>query len=204
MQAFVRGSGCGLLLALLAVGTVGCSGQSAEPEHGSLSVPLRAYGASGAEYQLRDAEFEIHRYDYYGYGGSGMGEGESVIVVSSEDDPDASSISVELESGDYYLVLRPGWRMEQVGLDGATTVLATLLSEETQWVWVAPRATSWAEYHFGIGSRELWLNGKLNIDVRVSEDPNEGYGGMGGSGGYGGSAGSFGYAGSGGYGGYGG
>ncbi len=209
-----------LLLGTLGLWLVGCSGNSAkggdphEDNMGHLALPLVTQGASGVSYHLRDATFAIHRYGYnydYGYvasagtasGGSGVGGGsggDTVITVSSETDPNAPTISVSLEEGDYYVELLPGWHFEKEGPSGPEAVEATLLSGETQWVWVSRQSTSFAEYKFGLGNRELWLNGQLNIGVVLYEDPNQlnGYGGtgMGGSGGYtAGSGGSYYYGG---------
>jgi hypothetical protein len=75
----------------------------------------------------------------------------------------------------------PGWRFEKVTPDGAEPVEATLLYGETQWVYVSRRSTSFAEFQFGLGGREIWLNGDLNIGVVLYEDPSEiGYAGTGG------------------------
>jgi hypothetical protein len=198
------------MLALMAVTTlcgVGCGSSADEPgdgakEFGELRLPLATQGSSGTEYRLRDATFEITPYYYYWdyeYGAAGSGGTTSApIVISSEDDPSAASISVELEQGEYIVRLLPGWRMEKVAEEGAETVEATLLSSESTWVWVSPHSTSWAEYQFGIGSKEIWLNGELNIEIDVYEDPDEyygGYAGYGGSAGSGGSAGGVSYGG---------
>jgi len=213
-----------LLLGTVGLLLVGCSGSSAkgvdsgEDRMGHLALPLVTQGASGVSYHLRDATFVIHHYTGYYYydvaaaagappasggsGGSGYGGGDTITTVSSETDPNAQTISVSLEEGDYYVELLPGWHFEKDGPGGPEVVEATLLSGETQWVWVSRQSTSFAEYRFGLGNRELWLNGQLNIDVVLYEDPKElnGYGGtgMGGSGGYvGGSGGSYYYGGEG-------
>jgi hypothetical protein len=206
-----------LLLGTVGLLLVGCSGSSAkgvdsgEDKMGHLALPLVTQGASGVSYHLRDATFVIHHYTGYYYydvaaaagappasGGSGYGGGDTITTVSSETDPNAQTISVSLEEGDYYVELLPGWHFEKSGPNGAEAVEATLLSSSTQWLWVSRQSTSFAEYQFGIGGREMWLNGQLNIGVVVYEDPKElnGYGGTGGTGmgGYGGT----GYAGSGG------
>jgi hypothetical protein len=61
--------------------------------------------------------------------------------------------------------------------DGVGTELeATLLSSDLQWIYVQRQASTWAEFQFGIGDRSIWLNGQLNIDVQVYEDPDELYG----------------------------
>lgn len=202
-----------LLLGTLGLALVGCSGTSTggggdehENKLGQLALPLVTQGASGVTYHLRDATFAIHHYNYtydYGYpamggsasGGSGPVGGDEVITVSSETNPAAQTISVSLEEGDYYVELLPGWHFEKETAMGAVAVDATLLSGQTQWVWVSRQTTSFAEFQFGLGGRELWLNGQLNIDIVLHEDPSElnNYGGYGGTG-YGGS----GYAGSGG------
>lgn len=181
----------GILAVAGAAWVTGCSSSTGpDPEHiGQLGLPLATHGPSGEKYRLRDATFEIHHYSYtysdYGAGGYAAGGGggyvEQVTTVSSEDDPDAESISLDLEQGDYYVTLDPGWRMEKVDASGAAeTVEAQLLSPGTTYVYVYPHSTSWAEYQFGIGSRALWLNGQVNIGIQVYEDPNQYYGGSGG------------------------
>jgi hypothetical protein len=75
--------------------------------------------------------------------------------------------------------------MEKTTSSGAQPVEATLLSGGYQWVYVSRQSTSWAEFSFGIGGREYWLNGKLNIAIDVQEAA-----GAGGEGGGGGAAGA--------------
>jgi hypothetical protein len=183
----------GLTLALLS----GCSSGAQPPQTetekvGTLNVPLTTFGASGSEYRLRDAVFQITPESWScspGTAGSGPSAGSSgspcapSTFVSSEDDPDATSIQVTLERGYYTIQLLPGWHMEKrEGITG-TPVEAQLLTPDTQWLYVQERASTWLEYQFGIGGRELWFNGDVNINIRVYEDPSElgGYGGYGGS-----------------------
>jgi len=151
-----------------------------------VSLPLTTQGASGTTYRLRNATFVIQNQYYdYNYGEAGAGgaaPNPGRIVVSSETNPNAQNISVSLEEGYYYVVLQPGWRMEKVTPSGGQTVEATLLSGEYQWVYVSRQSTSWAEYSFGIGGREIWLNGKLNIGIDVQEVAGAGGVGAGGSG----------------------
>jgi hypothetical protein len=184
---------------------VGCGanakgGDGHEEKLGNLALPLVTQGASGITYRLRDATFAIHHYAYLDYIGSAgtasggsAGGGDEVTTVSSETNPSAQTISLSVEEGQYYIELLPGWHFEKETPGGAEAVQATLLSGETQWVWVSRQSTSFAEFQFGLGDRELWLNGQLNIGVVLYEDPNElnGYGGTGygGTGGYSGGAG---------------
>ena len=184
-MGMVMGLGAGVLLAGM---TAGCSsspegGGSSEESVGTLNLPLATNGPSGTRYRLRDAIFEISNPYGWSYGGEG-GASASSHTVTSEDDPDADSISLSLEQGYYEVWLQPGWRLEKIEDGGATDVEATLLSGNGQWVYVSPRSTSWVEFQFGIGSRELWLNGEVNIGVTVHENPDDYYGGGGGAGGY--------------------
>ncbi len=186
-----------ILLAAASCSLVGCGSAggpgAGEGQKGELALPLVTQGASGALYRLRDATFAIYSNYYWGAGGSGIagaptagtgGGSGAVIEVSSETDPDAATISVPLEEGSYMVQLLPGWHFERDTPEGYEPVEATLLSGETQWVWVSRRSTSFAEYQFGLGGREIWLNGELNIGVVVFEEPGEGTGGYAGGGGY--------------------
>jgi len=162
-------------------------GSSGDPEDraGQLGLPLVTQGASGVTYRLRDATFIINGFPTYpGTAGASFGGGSSgvSVTVSSETDPDAQTISVSLEEGQYFVELLPGWHFEKVTPDGAVPVEATLLYGQTQYVYVSRNFTSFAEFQFGLGGREIWLNGDLNIGVVLHEDPSElGYGGTGGS-----------------------
>jgi hypothetical protein len=161
----------------------GCSsdgggGDGVELGRGTLQLPLVTEGASGAKYRLRDATFQVVSYGYYydTAGGAGGDGASGNVTVSSETDPDATSIALSVERGNYYVRLLPGWHMEKIDADGTTVVEASLLSGDTQWVYVSPHSSSWVEYEFGIGDRRLWFNGQLNIGIRVHEDPSELYG----------------------------
>jgi hypothetical protein len=168
---------------------MGCSqgAQSEGETTGTLNLPLSTVGSSGTEYRLRDAVFVISP-DYWSCspggtggamsaGGAGTGGGgivcPPVVTVSSETDPAASAISVSLERGYYVVELQPGWRMEKIEGGMASDVEAQLLSSASQWTYVSERSTTWLEYQFGIGDRELWFNGDLNINIRVFENPSE-------------------------------
>jgi len=182
-MGFLLSAGVGM------VSLVGCSGSGGRDTEsaalGQMSLPLTTQGASGVTYRLRNATFVVQSqfYDYeYGDAGAGGSAGTpGRRVVSSETDPNARNISLSLEEGYYRVELLPGWRMEKTSSSGSQPVEATLLSGANQWVYVSRQYTSWAEYSFGIGGREIWLNGKLNIAIDVQEMP-----GVGGEGGVGG------------------
>lgn len=171
------------LMMLVGCGNSAQGGDEPADRVGQLALPLVTQGASGVVYRLRDATFTIRGFSYPGWAGSGVGGGSGAvpITVSSETDPDAQNISVSVEEGQYYVELAPGWHFEKVTATGAVPVEATLLYGETQYVYVSRRSTSFAEFQFGLGGREIWLNGDLNIGVVLYEDPSEiGYGGTGG------------------------
>lgn len=202
MMKLSRRLGSLLLIAAAVAPLAGCSqandgrGDDATDKVGQLALPLTTQGASGVTYRLRDATFVISNWGY-GVGGSGMGGsgGSSAVVVSSETDPDAATISVSLEEGQYFIELQPGWHFEKITSEGAEAVESTLLSGNQQWVWVSRHSTSFAEFQFGLGGREVWLNGELNVGVVLYEDPSEiygngGYAGTGGTGFPGGAAGT--------------
>jgi len=164
-----------LAAGLSAVGLVGCSGsggKDSEPaERGDIALPLTAQGRSGLTYRLRNATFVIESQRHAGAAGA-ADQNPGRIVVSSETDPNASSISVPLEEGYYSVELQPGWHMEKLSTSGdgrAQTVEATLLSGAYQSIYVAGRSTTWVDYQFGIGGREVWFNGKVNITISVEE-----------------------------------
>ncbi|WP_437607029.1 hypothetical protein WMF20_39985 [Sorangium sp. So ce834] len=202
MMKMFRGFGAFAVAGMaLVAGLGGCTAQAGDDEDvfGSISLPLAAEAPSGAQYRLRNATFEIRSGYYYYYedenvgvgvvtsGGGASYPGNLVLTVNSEDeDPDASSILVDLEQGSYNVTLLPGWTFEKVQGGTVTPVEATLLSSQTVYTYVSPHSTTWAQYQFGIGDRALWLNGKLNINIDVYEDPSEYYYGQGGAGGAGG------------------
>lgn len=179
---------CGLLAfgVIVSQSVTACAsdhGGAAENEYGTIALPLGAYASSGTRYRLRNATFVIQDPYANGYGGEGGGSSPDSIVVSSEDDPDADSINLNVEQGYYRIRLQSGWHMEKQEDDGSfSDVEAQLLSSTSQWVYVSPRSTSWAQFDFGIGDREVWFNGQLNIDINVYEDPDDYDGGSGGDG----------------------
>lgn len=157
-------------------------------EVGELALPLVTQGASGVTYRLRDATFAIHSECYFyadapaepmtggsgGFAGTGSSGGcGDTVFLSSEDDLDALNLTVSLLEGSYYIELLPGWHFEKNGPMGAEPVEATLLSGQTQWLWVSRQSTTFAEYQFGLGGSDVWLNGQVNIGIRLCEDPNE-------------------------------
>jgi hypothetical protein len=151
-----------------------------------MNLPLTTQGNSGATYRLRNATFviqpEYYTLDESPAAGAAGAAPSGTIVLHSETDPNAKNLSVSVPSGYYYVQLEQGWSMEKVTSAGTQTVQATLLSGTTQWIYVGRQSTSWAEYSFGIGDKEIWLNGKLNIGIDVQEMAGASSAGAGGEG----------------------
>ena len=163
---------------------VGCdghgSGGSTEAEPAKLGLPLKTYSSSGAEYRLRNADFQV-----WGYAQNCWSDPDCEAYdnnISSEDYLEEDSIVLDLIAGDYEIFLQQGWQLEKTE-DGVTEIVeATLLNDPYQWLWVSPHSTTWVSYQFGVGGTEIWLNGQVTINIDVYEDPDEYYGwGTGGS-----------------------
>lgn len=164
-------------------------GHSGDSEFGELKVSLTAEGASGTEYRLRGAVFEIEAQNDYNSNSVAGQPDQPVTTLRSEDDPAARSLSVSLEQGLYHVRLQPGWRLERLDGQGATYPEATLLSPASQWIYVSRNSSSFVAYQFGLGERSIWFNGELNVNVEIYESP--GVGGASGSTGLGDAGGPF-------------
>jgi hypothetical protein len=189
-----------LLLATLGFGcgNSNTKGGNDSEKLGQLAFPLVTNGPSGTKYQLRNAVFEISPYNNYYYGGvggaanyatggaantpsTGTDPSNPTVIVNSDDYPDSDSIQVDISEGYYSIYLRPGWQLQSVVNGVAQDVNATLLSPDYQWVSVYRHSTSWVSFQFGLGDRDIWFNGSLNIQVSVYENPDQLYPGTGGA-----------------------
>lgn len=194
----------GLMLGFLcAASFLGTGCQSAGKEEasattGAIELGLKSFGSAGEEFRLRNATFSISPTYYYYYdsypgmgGSSGSTTAIAPVIVSSEEDLTATSISVDLEQGSYYVTLQPGWTMEKITDGVAETVPAVLLPgySTSQYAYVSPHSSTSVQFGFGIGGRDVWFNGKLNVEMKVYSDPDEYYG-SGGNNGFGGSGGN--------------
>jgi len=162
--------------------TTGCStggspsgDEQASPEIGNLGLPLSSTSASGVEYRLRNADFDVWGYQYDCWDYDDCEDYDESF--SSEDYLEEPSIMLDLLEGDYEIHLGGEWYLERIVDGEAEAVEAVLLNDPWQWAWVSPHSTSWVTFQFGIGDEELWLNGQLNVQIEVYEDPDEYYGG---------------------------
>jgi hypothetical protein len=150
------------------------SGTQSEAQTGKVGLPLSATAASGVEYRLRNATFDI-------YGWSDVCDDEGCESyensLSSEDYLDQPSITLDLLKGGYELYLEDGWELEQIVDGEAEVVEAQLLSSSYQYVNIRPYQTAWVNFEFGVGDKELWFTGQVQINMDVYEDPEDYYAG---------------------------
>jgi hypothetical protein len=193
--------GCGALL--LASCTQAVEPDS-ETESGMLSLALTAVDSQGANYRLRNAEFEVYGYPDYQYstpsmggsGGRGGGGSDSFYQenFSTETDPDAEAITARLVPGYYNITLiNDDWYLERTNEMGAERVeQVVLLSPRYQSTYVWDGGVAQVNYRFGVDGELIdFRSGELRIGIEIERPgercvPGGGYAGYGGYGGYGG------------------
>ena len=148
--------GCVCLLA-------GCSGPagggSANEPGASIQLNLSTIGASGTEYRLGPATFDISR-GYYG--------AEHFTLEASGAEP---VLHQALEPGSYHVSLKQGWQLSRVDGETLTPIAATLLRGTEQDVNVTQFVTTPVTYAFHLGESGI------DIGVSVDEGIPEGYDG---------------------------
>lgn len=162
------------LMIALAVMWIGCgdngSHKAAGTEPlGALELHLSGTDSHGQEYRLRNAEFNIVDYSYYGQSNN-YNE-----TVSSDTDPNAEFIQTRLVPGQYYVTLSNRlWYLEKLTPNGPERVdNAVLLSDTTVYTYVYENSTSDAYFSFGVDGDVIdFRHGKLRIGISI-EHPNE-------------------------------
>lgn len=169
-----------LALPMLAAGCADSDGtaeQAGASQTGALSLPLTAVGASGAVYRLRQGVFAV----------TALNTGIST-PLSTEQDPLASTLEASFPTGDYVVALQNGWILEKAVGNTVSAVAATLLSPAVQSVSLVPNGESSLFFQFETSGEVVQFGeGRLIIDIGVTES---GAGGSAGAGGGGGSAGT--------------
>lgn len=102
-------------LCALASVEASCTSSIADPMSGTITVNLTGASSAGTVYRLRDATITV--------------DGPDPAVFHTEDDPTRTSLSADVQPGDYTATVQPGWRLERVDNGTATTVSATLTSD---------------------------------------------------------------------------
>lgn len=121
-----------------------------EQSGAEIQLNLSTTGASGTEYRLGPATFDIYRYI-----------DEAPVRTLTADGAD-SVLHVPLEEGIYTVELRPEWTLSRVDGQALTRVAATLTSPDQQFVKVRSFETSPVSYAFHLG--------ESGIDIGVSVD----------------------------------
>lgn len=153
------------MLMCLGIGSgVGCLATSDEIVTGTLSVNLTGSTPTGAVYRLRDATVTV--------------EGPMGAVFNTEDDPGRTSLSAGVTPGDYTASIAPGWRLERIDNWNATTVDATLTSENPVSFTVLPRQWTTVPLQFSVEGEAVEMTQGYDIVVDVDEaipSPGDGY-----------------------------
>lgn len=140
----------GVLGLLTACGST--PGSEAEEQVSAIDLSLSATAASGTEYRLGPATFDILAPDWMG--------GEPITTLAA--DGDARTLHVPLEPGQYRVRLQPAWTLSRVNGQTLTPVAATLTSEPEVKVTVFEYETSHVEYAFHLG--------ESGIDIGLTVD----------------------------------
>jgi len=162
-----------LFVALLGAPAIvgGCS-SAADPDSsyeqesfGSLRLPLRGFGASGAQYRLRQALISV--------------TGPTARLHDTETDPDLFSLVYEVPAGHYEIQLSGqagpnSWQLERLSEDTMTwsNVDATLAPPNPIGVDVLPDGSAFVNLQFVVDSDEVVLGtGQLFINLSVEDRP---------------------------------
>lgn len=164
----------GVLLASLA----GCAGNNAshppkqEEELGTLALYLVGTDSHGQQYRLRNAEFDIQGYSYYG-----DSYNQFSTTLSTETDPNAPRIETRLVPGQYSVSLGNHlWYLEKLTADGPERVEhAVLVSSAYQYAYIYDRGTTDVYFTFGVNGELIdFQHGKLRIGIKIALPEDDG------------------------------
>jgi hypothetical protein len=163
-----------MVVAIMATTCLACAGQGGAKEEdgplGKLSLNLIGSDRHGAQYRLREAEFDVTSYGYYP-----GNPNQTVIALSTETNPMAATIDQKLVSGSYNVTLSNRlWYLERLTANGPERVeQAVLLSEPSVYTYVYEGSTSDVYFTFGVGGELIdFRSGTLRIGISV-ELPDE-------------------------------
>jgi len=148
---------CGALGLLTACGATP-GGEGGEERASEIQLNLSTTAASGTEYRLAPAAFDIFEGSY----------GETPVATLTSDGAERA-IHVPLAEGYYSVLLRPGWTLSRVDGQTLTPIAATLTSPERQLVYVLQYETTPVNYGFHLGESGI------DIGVTVDEGIPPGY-----------------------------
>lgn len=153
--------GFGMMMGAMGLLTA-CSGtpaSEAEEKGSAIELNLSTTAASGTEYRLGPATFDIFddRFE------------DAELLATLVADGDERTLHAALEPDTYKVRLRPGWTLSRVEDQVLTPVAATLTSGIEQWVHVSQYETTPVNYSFHLG-----VSG-IDIGVTVDEGIPPGY-----------------------------
>lgn len=164
----------GVLLASLA----GCAGNTAshppkqEEEVGKLALNLVGTDSHGQQYRLRNAEFDIQGYSYYG-----DSYNQFSTTLSTETDPNAPVIETRLVPGQYSVTLgNKLWYLEKLTANGPERVEhAVLVSSAYQYAYIYEHGTTDVYFTFGVNGELIdFQHGKLRIGINIELPEDDG------------------------------
>jgi len=143
----------GALCLLTGCGATG--GEDREERASEIQLNLSTIGASGTEYRLGPATFDI--FD--------MLQGDQTPINTLMADGTERTLHVPLAKGYYTVNLRPGWGLSRLDGQALTPIAATLTSPEQQRVNVAEYETALVNYAFHLGESGIDIG--LTVDEGI-------------------------------------
>ena len=142
-------------LSALALATLAAC--AADATTGTVALPLTTTTAEGTIYRLRDGSFQIAT------------PGGLAIGLSTEDAPDATALHVDLDAGNYNVMLADGWRLERnAGGAGFEPVAASMVSSNPRFFDVVDGASTAVSFIFRVdGEGNVALGGGVDIGIDV-------------------------------------
>lgn len=134
---------------------MGCFGASGESATGVLSVNLTGTAPTGTVYRLRDASITV--------------DGPTPTVFNTEDDPSRTSLSADVDPGDYSATVQSGWRIERLDGTNATTVSATLISDNPVLFTVLAQQRTSVPLTFRIDGEDVPFTQGYDITLDIDE-----------------------------------
>jgi hypothetical protein len=164
-----------VVMSVLLASLAGCAAGGSRPKQeeplGNLSLYLVGTDSHGQQYRLRNAEFDVQGYSYYG------SSSQVSTILSTEADPNADQLETRLVPGQYVVTLGNHlWYLEKLTDRGAERVdHAVLLSSESQYAYVYDRGTTEVYFSFGVNGELIdFRHGNLRIGIIIEQPDNDG------------------------------
>lgn len=140
----------------LTLSACGVDSQEQSESIGTVKLNLTGVGTSGTVYRLRNGVFTV--------------AGPTSTQFSTEEDPDAESVVLDLQAGDYSILLEPGWVLEEQTPEGFVPVEAALASENPYPFAVASETNTGIVFAFEAGDDTVELGeGTAEVSIVVDD-----------------------------------